>query len=125
MATSYKPEELSARYGKSEHGNFSIKNTIGVPHPYMITVAHVKEAADHHGGMLGTSAIEAAEKKRIFCGICKGQLKVHQHETALVVSCKQELKINGEVNPELHAYLVSVTDKVNEDKFAGFAFVRN
>jgi hypothetical protein len=121
---SYTDAELAIRYGISEKGNFFVRETIGVPHPYMIMPGHVAEASDNHGGMLGESAIEAAEKRRVFCGICKGKLNFHEHETALLVAAREELKNGEEVNPELHAYLLSIKDKAEEDSFAGFAFVR-
>lgn len=122
---SYTEAELHIRYGISEKGNFFVRETIGVPHPYMIMPGHVAEAADHHGGMLGESAIESAEKRRVFCGICKGKLKFHEHESALLVEAKKELQVEpGKADPELHAYLLSIKDKAEEDSFAGFAFVR-
>lgn len=124
MAKSFKDGELTERYGESEAGNFFIKDTIGVPHPYMIMPGHVAEASDHHGGMLGESAIEAAENKRIFCGICRGKLRFHEHETALLVACKAELKVGDAANPELHAYLTKVNPMTQEDGFAGYAFVK-
>lgn len=124
MAKSYKDEELKARYGQSEKGNFFVTDTIGVPHPYMIMPGHVVEASDHHGGMLGTAAIEAAEKRRVFCGICKGKLKFHQHESALLIACKDELKVGDKPNPELHAYLTKVNPMTEEDGFVGYAFVK-
>jgi hypothetical protein len=123
MAKSYRPEELAARYGKSEKGNFYVKDTIGVPHPYMITPGHVSEAARHHGGMLGETAIESAERKRIFCGICKGLLKFHEHETGLLIACKVDLNKEGKIHPELNTYLKSIVDKCEEDGYAGFSFL--
>ena len=121
---SFKDGELQARYGQSEKGNFFVKDTIGVPHPYMIMPGHVAEAADHHGGMLGEAAIEAAEDRRIFCGICRGKLSFHEHETALLVACKEELKDGDKPHPELHAYLLKVNPMTEEDGFAGYAFVK-
>jgi hypothetical protein len=121
---SFKDGELQERYGTSEAGNFFVRETIGVPHPYCIGPGHVAEAADHHGGMLGESAIQAAEQKRIYCCTCKGKLKFEQHETALLVACKEELKVGEQVNPELQSYLLSIKGKVEEDGFAGWAFIR-
>ena len=118
-------EKLIERYGKSEKGNFFIADSIGVPHPYCISSRHVAEASDHHGGMLNEAAIEAAEKKGIYCHTCRGQLKFHQHEKALLVSCKAEVKgEDGKAVPELHDYLLACKEKAEADGFAGFAFVR-
>lgn len=120
MAKSFKDNELQERYGKSEEGNFFVREIIGVPHPYCITPGHVAEVSDNHGGILGTSAIEAAEKKGVFCGTCRGMLKFKEHETVLLVACKLDFN-----RPELRKYLMSVKDKATEDGFAGFAFVRD
>jgi hypothetical protein len=125
MSKHYEQDKLQERYGKSEKGNFFVRETIGVPHPYCITPGHVAEAADHHGGMLGTAAIEAAEQRRVYCGICKGKLKFNEHETALLVSCGPDLKDSkGEVDPELHTYLLKCKTLCEEDGFAGFAFIK-
>lgn len=121
---SYTDQELHERYAESEANNFWVERTIGVPHPYCISPGHVAEAADHHGGMLGTAAIEAAEKKRIFCHICKGKLSFSQHETALLVACKKEMKVGDKSDPELHAYLLKINPLTEEDGYAGYAFVR-
>ena len=124
MSKHYDTDKLQERYGKSEHGNFFVRETIGVPHSYCIGPAHVAEASDHHGGMLGTAAIEAAEKHGAKCCTCRGKLKFHEHETALLVECQEELKNGSEVNPELHAYLLQCKAMAEEDGFAGFAFIR-
>jgi len=124
MPKHYEADKLKERYGKSEKGNFFIVDTIGVPHPYCIGARHVAEASDHHGGMLGTAAIEAAEKKGAKCCTCRGKLSLSEHETAVLVSCKEELKNDGEINPELHAYLLQCKEMLEEDGYAGFAFVK-
>jgi hypothetical protein len=124
MNKHYEANKLQERYGKSEKGNFFVRETIGVPHPYCIGPAHVAEAADHHGGMLGTAAIEAAERRGAKCCSCRGKLKFSEHETALLVACKEELKNGNEVNPELQTYLLQCKSLAEEDSFAGFAFVK-
>lgn len=123
MATS---EELLARFGTSEHGNYTITDTIGVPHPYCITPKHIEWAADHFSGLLSKDAIRDAEKKHgARCDICRGKLTFDQHEQALLVTCKAKLSgDDGKATPELHAYLLACKDKLTSDKeFAGFAFV--
>lgn len=122
------PVNLTKRYGMSEHGNFAIADTIGVPHPYCISSKLVGWVADHFGGMLGGAAIENAEQNGIYCDTCKGQLKFADHKQALLVSCKIELTI-GEGDektacPELHAYLLKCKPLAIEDNYEGFAFVR-
>lgn len=125
MSKHYEAGDLHLRYGISEKGNFFVKETIGVPHPYCIGTRHVAEASDHHGGILGEAAIKAAEKKGASCCICKGKLTYSEHETALLVSCRAEMKNSkGEVEPELHAYLLKCKTLCEEDGFAGFAFIK-
>lgn len=118
------PDKLIERYGKSKRGNFFIADTIGVPHPYCITPRHVEEASDYWCGRLGTEAIKAAESKGARCGMSGCRLTIEEHEQALLVSCKRELKNNDKVNPELENYLLACKEKAVEDKFAGFAFVK-
>lgn len=112
-----------ALYGESEHGNYVVIDTIGVPHPYCITERHVAYASDHCGGMLGAEAIERAERAGAKCGICKGKLKWKEHEQALLVSCKKDINgEDGKADPELRAYLLKCTPQAEADGFAGFAF---
>lgn len=123
------PKLDRTHYGKSEHGNFEVVDTIPVPHPYMIMPRHIEIAADRFGGILGEAAIEAAEKRGVGCGICKGHLKYKEHETALLIECRKPLTVDtdnsgaeGRVNPELHAYLLQCKEQAEADGFAGFAF---
>jgi hypothetical protein len=53
-------------------GLFKVKSIDHInhkPHPYCITPKHVRVAADHHSGLLGTAAIEDAEQRGAKCGI--------------------------------------------------------
>lgn len=118
-------DEKLLKYGKSEHGNYAVVNTIGVPHPYMITGRHVGHASDNFGGMLGEAAIESGEKKGIVCGTCRGKLTYKQHEHALLVECKGPLNgEDGKAVPELHEYLLKCKALAEADHYAGFAFVK-
>lgn len=117
--------ELKAQLGDSEHGNFFIKDTIGVPHPYCIGAKHVAHAADHHGGMLSQSAIESGERKGIVCEICKGKLTYAQHEQAILIGCRKDPNEGNEFEAELRAYLLKLNDVIEPlKKWAGYAFVR-
>jgi hypothetical protein len=122
-----KLEALKAALPQSEQGNFYIKDSIGVPHPYMITSKHVVYASDHHSGMLGEAAIKGAERNGHYCGICKGKLKYEQHEQAVVIGCKIDTQDPDDAtkgHPELHAYLLALKPLIEADKyFVGFAFL--
>lgn len=125
MSKHYEQDKLQERYLQSEHGNFFVMDTIGVPHAYCIGPIHVEVASKHHGGMLGTAAIEDAERTYGGrCCTCRGKLKLHEHETALLIACKAELKDGEKVNHELQAYLLQCVPLAEEDGFAGFSFIR-
>lgn len=68
--------------------SFSLKKIekISIPHPYCIAPGHVAEAANHWGGMLGVEAIRAAEKKGIYCDICKHEGGILQLRRAYLPS---------------------------------------
>lgn len=113
-----------SKYPKSEHGNYAVVDTIGVPHPYCIGARHVAHASDRFGGMLGKEAIESAERNGIHCQTCKGQLSFKQHEKALLVKCDGPLTVeDGKAAPELHAYLLSIKGQCEADGYVGFAFL--
>ena len=114
---------MKGQYGQSEHGNFKVIDTIGVPHPYCIMPKHVSVAADHHSGILDEAAIIDAESRGAKCGTCKGKLSYKEHEQALLVGCKLEIKdAAGMVCPELHQYLLTIKDEATKNGYAGFAF---
>lgn len=103
---------------QSKNGNFHVIDSIGVPHPYCITSKHVAYAADHYSGMLTADSIRESEENGARCGICKGKLSYAEHEQALLISCKTEIKDNT----ELKEYLLSLKDKVIADGYAGSTF---
>lgn len=111
-----------SHYPKSKNENFMVIDTISVQHPYMIGPKHVGYAADHHGGMLSKYTIEEGEKRGIHCYMKGCNLSYKQHETALLIGCKQELKIDEQVNPELHEYLLAIKEQCEKDGYVGFAF---
>ena len=81
-----------------------------IPHPYCITSAHVAEASDHHFGRLDNSAIEAAEKKGVRCGMNGCWLTAAEHKSVplVVVAVKGETKVRDlNTVPGLHAYLLA------------------
>ncbi len=118
--------KLAARFGASEQGNFYVKDTIGVPHPFCVTPKHIT-AAQAYGGMLGREAIESLEKKtgKPSCGMRGCNLRFAEHEQALLVACKAEMKdADGKAVPELHSYLLKCKNPCEEDHYAGFAFLK-
>ncbi|MBA7687287.1 hypothetical protein ES703_95748 [subsurface metagenome] len=110
-----------SEYMVSAQGNFKVVDTIGIPHPYMIGAKHVGHAADHHCGMLGKEAIIAGEKQGITCAMKGCTLTYEEHEQALLIGCKVEIKDNNE---ELHDYLLGLKDLAGDNGFAGFAFLK-
>jgi hypothetical protein len=115
---------LQERYGKSERGNFWVEDTIGVPHPFCITPAHIAAAQDF-GGKLGTPAIEALERRtgRPSCGVRGCNLFFDKHEQAVLVACKLDIKDQKD-GSELHRYLLDCKERAEKDGYAGFAFIR-
>jgi hypothetical protein len=105
-------------YGKSKKGNFTVVDTIPVPHPYCITPKHVAVASDKHCGILDENAIEDAEREGAKCGICKGELAFGEHKKALLVDCKEDIQ----KNKELHEYLLKIKKKAEREGYVGFAF---
>ncbi len=109
--------------------NFKVVDIIGIPHPYCISEKHVAFTADNHNGILNKSAIIDAEKYGIYCDICKKNrgktgriLKYEEHEQALLVECKIDVKVNKKNGKLLTEYLLSIKEKCEKDGFAGFAF---
>lgn len=119
--------KLVARFGRSEHGNFGVVDTLGVPHSYCIGAKHIAFAADHAGGILNEDTIERAERAGATCRTCRGNLKWKDHKVALLVAC--ELPMGDpdnadKVHPELYAYLLACKEKLtSETEYEGFAFV--
>lgn len=118
-------EQLKAAMPQSEHGNFYIKDEIGVPHPYCVGTKHVVVAAEQFGGMLGTEAIKAAEKQGAHCCMRGCTLSYEDHEQAVLIGCNiKTTDADGKAVPELHAYLLALKPLVEAgNAFVGFAFV--
>lgn len=118
-------DALQAIMPQSEQGNFYVKDSIGVPHPYCIGPRHVTHAADHFGGMLSEAAIEGAERNGAKCETCKGKLTYKQHEQAVLIGCKADMDDgNGKAVPELHQFLLALKPLVEASNyFVGFAFL--
>jgi hypothetical protein len=117
---------MKGTYSQSNNGNFKVIDSIGVPHPYCIGPGHVGYASDHHGGMLGESAIRGAEGRGIYCCTCKGELSYDEHEQALVVECRydeDELKSNEVAMHELRQYLLGIKKEAESNGYVGFAFI--
>ncbi len=115
---------MKGSYGKSASGNFEVVDVIGVPHPYMITAKHVAHASDR-GGILNPDAVESAESHGARCGQRGCTLSYKEHEQALLVNCKIDIKgEDGKASPELHQYLLGIKDEATKNGYAGFAFKR-
>ena len=124
------PDKL-LKYGKSKKGNFQIVDTIAVPHPYCLTPKHIQEAADNFGGIMGEAAMQSADDKGIYCYTCRSINKRHgdpiltfkQHELALLVACYADMQI-PKFKKEAQTFLKSIAKMVEEDKYAGFTFLK-
>lgn len=127
-------EEIETKkYGKSKEGNFWVKDSIGVPHPYCITPKHVAVASDEFSEMLGKEAIKQAEEKGACCDICRRAvyerkqekiLTYDEHGQALLIACKKDAKRDKKAEKELHTYLLKIKDKAEKKGFVGFAFMK-
>lgn len=116
---------VKGTYPESKNGNFAVVDSISTPHPYCITSRHVSIAADQFCGMLGTAAIEAAEKQGARCGMRGCHLSYKEHEQALLIECRKDMKDeSGKVDPELHEYLLSINEEATRNKYAGYAFTQ-
>ena len=119
---------LQKKYGKSKKENFSITDTIPIPHPYVIGSKHISL---NEGMYLN---IEETEKKGAHCeqrikdGYSRKRcnLKYEDHKTGLLVQCKipmSDPKDKNKFNKELHAYLLKIKKKLDLKKYDGFGFV--
>ena len=109
------------RFNQSLNNNFKIIDTLGVPHPYMITEKHL----EHNDSMyLGKEQIDKMELDHgSMCGFKCG-LSYAEHKQALLVECKKNMKTKkGFLNRELKKYLLSIKDQATKEKFEGFAFL--
>ena len=96
---------------------FSVRDTMGVPHPYCIGTRHVVNASDNFSGMLGKAALEDCESKGIHCAMRGCQLTYKEHETALAINCKNK------DNDLLQEYLLSIKEQCEKDKYVGFVLI--
>ena len=123
---------LSKKYGISKNGNFSVIDTVGVPHPYCITSKHLQTGRMY----LGADAIrEAEEKYKAVCDICRKRVKkglqpkiltYDEHKQALLVECKKDIhdpEDKTKMNPELHEYLLGIKELAKQEKYEGFVFL--
>jgi len=113
-----KLKKIQKLFGKSSKGNFSIIDTIPIPHPFVIGTKHVVHASDHHMGMLGEETMKA-----IPCDSCHKDYS--EHKTGLLVGCKIDMHDPNDTtkgNSELHKYLLKNKKNAEKGNFEGFAF---
>lgn len=112
-------EQIKTLFGASNRANFEVVDTIGVPHTYTIGSRHVKHASKHHNGLLGEETLKAVQCAHRGC-----RLSYKDHEKALLVECRAEMKdADGKAVPELHHYLLACKEKAEANGFVGFAFL--
>ena len=97
-------------YKQYDTGYFSVQDTIGVPHSYCIGPKHI----EYSDGILD---IEKAERHDAHCMVKGCQLSYTEHETALAINCKSKDE------DLLHAYLLTIKDQCEIDKYVGFVFI--
>ena len=106
-------ENKYLEFGKSEHGNFFIEDTIGVPHAYCIDSVHLKYNDSMYLDKEEKIKMEKDYPDKVMCDICKTEnrkqmgktiLSYEEHETALLVSCLKNIH-SKDGEKELHKYL--------------------
>jgi len=117
-------EEFKEELGKSEHGNFYVEDSIGVPHPYLITPKHIGHASDNFSGRLGEAAIRSCEEKGVTCGMKGCNLTHAEHEQAVAIMCTKNPEDDEAYAKEFQAYLLSMNPKLEESKYVGFVPVK-
>jgi len=113
-----KLKKIQKLFGESSKGNFSIIDTIPIPHAFVIGTKHVAHASDNHMGMLGEETMKA-----IPCAGCHKDYS--EHKTGLLVGCKTDIQDTNDTtkgNPELHKYLLKNKKNAENGNFEGFAF---
>lgn len=87
------------------------------PHPFVIGGRHVSFAANNFGGGLGVEAIEAAERKGIYCAHpnCRLPYKEHTYDTVAFIKLTRHA-----TNAEATEALKDVDGVV---EISGFSFV--
>ena len=112
---------IKGDYAKTE--NFEIVDTIGVPHPYCISPRHLAYASKYYGHILTEDGMRAAEKSgNAKCGVRGCTLSFDEHEHALLVACKQDIKDEA-YKEELHQMLLANKEEAEKNGYAGFAFL--
>lgn len=131
-------EKKLKEYGESEQGNFKVKDSIGIPHPYMITPKHLEFNGDNM--YLDIEKAENNSKqaypndifKQAVCDICKHNfrkgsqpkiLSYAEHGQALLINCKKDFK--GKAKAELKKYLFKIKAKAEKENFKGFSFLKD
>ena len=114
-------EDYKKEFGSSAKGNFTVIDSIGIPHPYMITPEHIQYTEGVYLDIAG------AEKKGACCEICQKSgdkiLSLAEHEKALLVECKANIKSGKKTSKELKDFLLKIKKKTAENGYAGFAFL--
>ena len=113
-------KEKLKEYPKTD--KFECIDTIGMPHPYCITPKHVAVASDYHSGRLDGYAIEDAERRGARCGVRNCNLSWDEHEQAILVQVDDHRELKDV--PGLQEYLLSIKERAENDKIAGFAFIQ-
>lgn len=109
---------IKGTYPPAASGDFYVKDTIAVPHPFCIGPKHVAHAADKSLGMLGEASMRSHP-----CYHCGKPYDAH--EQVLLVACKKDPKTNPAAMEELQAWLKTLLPEVQANGYVGFAFTRD
>ena len=123
-----KLKELQKKYGKSKQNNFSITDTIPIPHPYVIGSKHISLNEGIYLNIEETEKKGAKCEQRINDGYStkRCNLKYDDHKTGLLIQCEipmSDPKDKNKFNKELHKYLLMIKEKLDLKKYDGFGFV--
>ena len=93
------------------------------PHPYTIGTRHVGWASDHWNGMLGTDAIEDAERNGIRCAArgCNLTLAQHTSDKVMAVTLNDDRDREG-IQEELK---IVIDHEIEKDGIQGFIFIKD
>ena len=118
-------KKFKGTYGKSFNENFTVIDSIGVPHPYCIGAAHLKYNDSMHFGAKQIRHMET-HHSQVHCMVKGCTLSFDEHKQALLIECKIDIKDPDhpkQTCKELHHYLMSIKNETEKNGYTGFVFL--